>query len=47
MAFSNMYKSMSLLGVAEFHSSCILFAIALEVGPLLGDLPSKAIRGGI
>jgi len=42
MAPSNMYKSMSLLEVVESHS-CILLAIALVVGPLLGSLPSPSL----
>lgn len=32
---------MSLLRVAESHSSCILLVIVLMVGPFLGALPSK------
>jgi len=43
MAPSNMYKRMSLLGVAEYHSSWILLAIALVVDPWLRALPSGRV----
>ena len=39
-----MYKSMSLLGVAESDSSFILLVIALVVPPLLGTLRSMLVR---
>jgi len=43
MASSNMYKRMSLLGVVESHSSWILLAISLVVGPLLRALPLECL----
>ena len=41
MTPSNMYKSVSLPGIVESHSSCILLTISLVIGSLLGALPSS------